>query len=65
MRCHSRGDRCAASGDQDHADHVAWLQQLNGSYPPDDQVESQRAWYRRNSIEAFNSLRQDESKVRA
>jgi len=49
----------------DRRDFELWLSQVDQPYPPEDQVESRRAWYRRNSIEAFNSLRQDESEVRA
>lgn len=45
--------------DEDHASHMAWLQELDGSFPPADRAEEQRAWYRRNPIESFNRLRTD------
>lgn len=44
--------------DQDHADHVSWLQELDGSYPA-DQGEDSRRWYATHPLAEFNALRTD------
>jgi hypothetical protein len=48
-----------APTDADRADFEAWLEQVDAGYPPDDQVEAVRAWYRRNPLGEFNAIRND------
>jgi hypothetical protein len=45
--------------DADRRDFEAWLASLDADYPPDDQAEEMRAWYRRNPISEFNRIRPD------
>jgi hypothetical protein len=44
----------------DRRDFEAWLSQVDAPYPPDDQAEPMRAWYRRHPVAEFNNdLRTD------